>query len=80
MLKLETVHILDVPDNVFSKVAITVVTAEKMCIRVGWIDKVPGEIRAKRDHFTLLREARLLRIQLEELQEQKLRWANTFKT
>lgn len=47
-----------------------VAATEKMGIGVGWVDKVIKEISAKRDHFTLLQEARLLRIHLKELQEQ----------
>lgn len=43
------------------KVASMVIVAEKMGIRVGWIDKVPREMGAKRDHFPLLQEARLSR-------------------
>lgn len=39
-------------------------------IKVGWIDQVLLEIGAKRDHCTLLREARLLRVQLEKLHEE----------
>lgn len=70
MQKLETLHIMDVPDNVVSKVASTFVVAEKMGISVGLIDKVLREIDAKRYHFILLREAQLLRIWLDELQEE----------
>lgn len=39
-----------------------------MGIRVEWIGRVIGEISAR--NFELLREARLLRIQFEELQEE----------
>lgn len=38
------------------------------------VNKVIGEINARTYHFELLREARLLRIQLKELQEQMTRW------
>lgn len=61
--KLKTFNILDVPD-VLPKVADTMA---KMGIKVGWIDRVLREMGAKRDHFTLLQEARMLRVQLEEL-------------
>lgn len=44
--------------------------AATMGIKVGWIDRVLGERGAKKDHFTLLRDARLLRVQLEELQQE----------
>lgn len=59
-------NISDILDNVVSKVASTVTLVEKMGIHVEWIDRL---IDAKRDHFELLHEARLLRIQFEELQE-----------
>lgn len=42
VLKLESFTILDVPDNVFSKVARIVIVTEKMGIRVEWIDQVIG--------------------------------------
>lgn len=71
MRKLENFNILDVPHHVVSEVASMVATAKKMCISVGWIDKVLRVIDTKGDHFTLLREARLLRVQLEELQEHR---------
>lgn len=48
----------------------TFVAVEKMGIRVGWINNVIMEINARGDHVELLQEARLLRIQLEELHEQ----------
>lgn len=70
LLKLESFNNLDVPDNVVSKVVSTIIAAEKVGIRVEWIDKVIGEIGVRRDHFELLREARLLRIQFEEFHEQ----------
>lgn len=62
-------NILDVLDNVVSKVTSTVTVVENIGILVEWIDRVIREINAKRDHFELLHEARLLRIQFEELQE-----------
>lgn len=39
---------------VVSKVASTVAVAEKMDIRVGWIEKVVEAINGKRDHFAFL--------------------------
>lgn len=54
MEKLETFVIVDVPDNIVSKVACTIATAKKMGIKVGWIDKVIEDTYAKRDHFALL--------------------------
>lgn len=58
---------LDVPDNVALKVARIVAPTKKMGIQVRWIDKVIREISAKRDNFELLCEARLLRIQFEDI-------------
>lgn len=40
-----------------------------MAIKVGWIDKIL-EIGAKKDNYILIREARLLRNQIEELQQE----------
>lgn len=57
----EVFHHLGCPNKVVSKVATTVVVAEKMGIRMEWIDRIIGEIGAGRDHFELLCEARLLR-------------------
>lgn len=48
MQKPEAFNILDVPRNIVSKAAKTVAVAEKMCIRVRWIDKVLREIDTKR--------------------------------
>lgn len=45
------------PNIVVPKEASMVAAVEKMHIRVGWIDKVLGELTAKRNHFALLREA-----------------------
>lgn len=35
----------------------------------GWTDKVLGEIGAKKDNYTLIREAQLLRNRIKELQQ-----------
>lgn len=48
-----------------------VATAAKMGIKVEWIDKVLGEIAAKRYHFALLQEAWKLRKRIEELESEK---------
>lgn len=69
VLKLESFNILDVTENEVSKVVSTIAAAEKMGVRVEWLDGVIREIGARRNHFELLQEARLLRIQLKELQE-----------
>lgn len=61
---------MDLLENVVSKVANTVTAAEKTGINVRWIDKVLDEINSRRGHFVLLREARLLKIRLEELQKE----------
>lgn len=52
MRKLETFHILVVPNNIILEVTSTVAVAKKIGIRGGWIGKVLGEISTKRDHFT----------------------------
>lgn len=70
MQKLKIFNILDVPDNVDLKVACAVTATVKMGFRVGWINKVLGEIDAKEEPFALLQETRMLRIQLEKLYEQ----------
>lgn len=68
--KLETFNTLDVLENIVSKVDDTVDMAATMGIKVGWIIKVLEEIDTKRDHFTLLRDARFLKIRLEEPQQE----------
>lgn len=71
VLKLESFNILDISENVVSKVASTIVATKKIGIRVKWLNRVIAESDARRDHFELLLEARLLRIQLENF---KKRW------
>lgn len=65
-----TFNILDVPEIIATKVAHTVVVEAQMGIKARWIDKVLRQIGAKRYHLSLLQEARLLRLQLEELQQE----------
>lgn len=48
MQKLETFNILELPAQIVSVVADTVDAAAKMSIKVEWIDKVLGEIGAKK--------------------------------
>lgn len=69
MQKLENFNILDVPKNLTSNIVDIVDTAEDG-IKVEWMDRVHREIGAKRDHFVLLQEAPLLRVRLEELQQE----------
>lgn len=52
--KLETFNIQDAPENVVSKMAITIALAEKMGIQVVWINKIIGEISSRKDHFATL--------------------------
>lgn len=61
---------MKVPENVVSKVVDTTDTTTKLGIKVECIDRIVCEIGVKRNHFTMLREARLLRVRLEELQEE----------
>lgn len=49
--KLETINILNVPNNAVSKVASTVAAAKKMGIQVRWIDNAIEEIHARRDRL-----------------------------
>lgn len=48
----------------------TVNAIVKMGLKVEWMDRVLCEIGSKRYHFVMLREARLLRLRLEELQQE----------
>lgn len=41
-----------------------------MGIKVGWIDKVLGEISVKRDCYTMVQEAQSLRNHIEVMQQQ----------
>lgn len=65
--KLGNFSILDVPDDAVSKVARRVAAAEKMGNKVGWLDKVIGDVYAKRDHFIMLQKDHGLSARLEEL-------------
>lgn len=51
--ELESFAILDVPDEVISRVARVVSTVEKSGVRVDWLDRVIGEVSSKRDHALL---------------------------
>lgn len=42
-----------------SKVANVVAAMTKMDIKVEWIDKVLGKVKAKRGHYALLQQARI---------------------
>lgn len=64
--KLETFASLDVPDDAVLKVVRTVAVAEKMGIKVGRLDKVVGDVCAKRDHFIMLKEDQWLSPRLED--------------
>lgn len=48
---LESYTFLDVPDEVLSSVARTVATAERMNIRMDWLDGVLGDICLRRDRL-----------------------------
>lgn len=61
--KLEIFTILDVPDYTVSKVESIVTVTKKTRIKVGWLDKVIGDICAKWDHFIMLQENQQLSAQ-----------------
>lgn len=42
-----------------------------MDIKVGWIDRILSERGAKKDHYALILEVKVLRIRIEELQQEK---------
>lgn len=54
--KLVTFTILDALDDVVSEVARTVVAVEKMGIKIRWLDKVIGDICAKKYHSILIQK------------------------
>lgn len=50
---LVSLAILEFLEQVIFRVAHVVATAEKGGVRVGWLDKLIGEIYVWRDHFVL---------------------------
>lgn len=67
---LESFTFLDVPDEVLSSVARTVATAERMNIRMNWLDGVLGDICLRRDRLALSRREKELQIRLAGLLEE----------
>lgn len=67
MYELESFDIIDVLDDVLSKVACIVAVPEKMGIKVRWLDKVIRDICPKRDHSILMEENQRLFTRLGEL-------------
>lgn len=58
--ELESFAVLDVPDEVISRVARVVSAAKKSGVRVDWLDRVIGEVSSRRDHAILAtKEGRL---------------------
>lgn len=51
--ELESFIILDVPDEVISRVARVVFVAEKSGVRVNWLDRIIDEVSSKHDHAIL---------------------------
>lgn len=64
---LESFSFLGVPDEVLSSVARTVVTAERMKVRVHWFDAVIGNICLRTDRLVLLEKEEQLKALLAEL-------------
>lgn len=64
---LESFTFLGVPDEVLSSVARMVATAERIKVRVDWLDAVIGNIRLRRDRFVLSEKEERLRARLAEL-------------
>lgn len=67
---LESYSFVDVPDEVLSSVARTVATAERMSIRMDWLDGVLGDICLRRDRLALSRKEVELQARLAELLEE----------
>lgn len=61
---------LGVPDEVLSSVARTVATAERMKVRVDWLDTVIGNICLRRDRLVFSEREGRLRARLAELLEE----------
>lgn len=53
-----------------SKVVHTVDVAEKMGIKIGWLDRVITDICARRDHLILIQKVEQLSTRLAELQKE----------
>lgn len=67
--KLEIYNILDVPKNIISEVADTVDAARKVGIRSGQLTKSSGR-SVQEGSLNSASRARLLRLQVEELQQE----------
>lgn len=67
---LESFAILDVPDQVISKVTRIAMAVEKIGIKIALVDKVIGDICARRDHFILSQKEEQVETRLAELQEE----------
>lgn len=67
---LESYTFLNVPDEVLSSVARTIATAERMNIRMDWLDGVLGDICLRRDRLVLSRRENELQAHLVGLLEE----------
>lgn len=76
--KLEKFTVLEVSAQVVSEVASTVAIAA-MGVKVGWINKIFGDIAAKREHFNLLPEAQNLEKKIEQLARKKVEAVRRFE-
>lgn len=70
--EMESYTVLNVLPAVISNVANTIDSAEKVGIRVDWIDRALGEIITKQEHNAVARETQIIRDQLGEI---KNRWS-----
>lgn len=68
--ELESFAILDVPDEVISRVARVVSVAEKSGLRVDWLNRVIGEISSRRDLAILENKEDHLSNQVARLREE----------
>lgn len=67
---LESFTFLDFPDEVLSSVARTVATAERMNIRMNWLNGVLGDICLRRNRLALSRREEELKTRLAGLLEE----------
>lgn len=67
---LESFAVLEVPDELVFLVARTIATAEKVGVRIEWLDQVIGDISAWGDHLILKQKEEHRSTWLEELQEE----------
>lgn len=80
MKKMETFDVLDVHNNVVSKVARTVAVAKKIGIKIGWVSRVIGNICANRTILPCCKRTDYSLLDLRSFRRRWTRWGETCRT